>query len=388
MVCRLPFAARCRGRLALLALLCTVLPSSGRAQGLTTSLDVGAATVRYADSINVVAAMLGPSLRYESTRGTLSATGTYSRSGATSWTTQGGLAGSLFTPRLARLRPELAASIGGSVHEDGTRTGQMLGELRAHLPLGRGGLWLGAGAGRTWDGALWRGLALGDVGAWMPLGGASLVASVTPTVVDDTIRYADTEVGLTWPRDRVELSATFGARAGHDLPVVGGRASVWGSLTGTAWLAPQLAIVASAGSYPVDFVQGYPGGRYASIALRLRARPRAGRSNPAIAGVRDASSSAAAVVTQFAVQDAGGGRRTLRVRAARAQRVEVAGDFTNWAPVALTPAGKGWWTATLPIPSGTHQMNLRLDARTWTVPPGLVRIADEFGGTVGLLTIP
>jgi hypothetical protein len=383
-----PFAARRRGRLALLAVLCAVLPSRVGAQGLTTSLDVGAATVRYADSIDVVAAMVGPSIRYESARATLSASGTYSRSGPNIWTTQGALAGSLFTPRLARLRPELAASAGGSVHQDGTRTGQMLGELRAHLLLGRGGLWLGAGAGRTWDGALWRGLALGDVGAWMRLGGANLVASVTPTVVDDTIRYADTEVGIHWPRERVELSATLGARAGHDLPVVGGRAAVWGSLSGAVWLAPQLAIVASAGSYPVDFVQGYPGGRYASIALRLRARPRAGRPAPTAAGARDIAGAVAADITDFAVQDAGSGRRTLRVRAPRAQRVEVAGDFTNWIPVPLTPASAGWWTTTLPIPSGTHQMNLRLDTRTWIAPPGLARIADEFGGAVGLLILP
>jgi 1,4-alpha-glucan branching enzyme len=106
------------------------------------------------------------------------------------------------------------------------------------------------------------------------------------------------------------------------------------------------------------------------------------------AGVHAPAGSAAAAVTHFAVQDAGAGRRMLRVRVSRAERVEVAGDFTNWTPVPLTPVGDGWWTTTLPIPSGTHQMNLRLDARTWTVPPGLTRVADEFGGAVGILTIP
>ena len=77
----------------------------------------------------------------------------------------------------------------------------------------------------------------------------------------------------------------------------------------------------------------------------------------------------------------------LRVNAPRAQLVEVTGDFTNWEPVPMLPTSGGWWAVTLPITPGKYQMNLRLDGGKWLVPPGLLSMADEFGGTVGLLIV-
>jgi hypothetical protein len=32
-------------------------------------------------------------------------------------------------------------------------------------------------------------------------------------------------------------------------------------------------------------------------------------------------------------------------------------------------------------------MNIRLDGGPWTVPPGLLAMLDEFGGSVGLLVV-
>jgi hypothetical protein len=60
--------------------------------------------------------------------------------------------------------------------------------------------------------------------------------------------------------------------------------------------------------------------------------------------------------------------------------VEIMGDFTSWQPVRLARQGDGWWTASLPIPRGTHQMNVRVDGGAWGVPPGLTTVKDEFGG--------
>ena len=36
---------------------------------------------------------------------------------------------------------------------------------------------------------------------------------------------------------------------------------------------------------------------------------------------------------------------------------------------------------------GKYQMNLRVNGSDWTVPPGLMSMIDEFGGTVGLLVV-
>jgi len=68
--------------------------------------------------------------------------------------------------------------------------------------------------------------------------------------------------------------------------------------------------------------------------------------------------------------------------------VEVSGDFTNWVPLGLERAkDEGWWSKTLLLRPGKYQMNLRLNGGQWIVPPGLLSMVDEFGGSVGLLVI-
>ena len=51
------------------------------------------------------------------------------------------------------------------------------------------------------------------------------------------------------------------------------------------------------------------------------------------------------------------------------------------------PAHPGAWSVALPIERGKYQMNIRINGGQWTVPPGLLTMADEFGGAVGLLVI-
>jgi hypothetical protein len=41
----------------------------------------------------------------------------------------------------------------------------------------------------------------------------------------------------------------------------------------------------------------------------------------------------------------------------------------------------------VPIKKGKYQMNIRVDGGQWIVPPGLLSMADEFGGAIGLLVI-
>ena len=87
------------------------------------------------------------------------------------------------------------------------------------------------------------------------------------------------------------------------------------------------------------------------------------------------------------VTSAGAGQTRLGIRWPSASRLEITGDFTNWDPVPLTLGADGTWTVTLRIPPGIHEMNLRVDGGDWTVPPGLERKSDEFGGAVGLLMV-
>jgi len=349
--------------------------------------------VRYADSLEITAATLSPTLSLLSPAAALGAAGTFAQGGRGAWSLQGQLDGSAFTPSLGSVRAELVGSAGGSAHEDGTRTGELLARARVHFMKRSWGAWAGGGGGRTWDGDVWRNMVVGDAGIWTRAGASTLVLTAAPAVVDDTIRYTDTELAARWVSPRVEVGGVVGARAGRGLPTVAGSTRAWGSVSATLWLRANLALVAGGGSYPVDFTQGYPGGRFIQAGLRMAI----GRSSASStsARLRDAGAhagsgngreSTAGAVTDFAAERGAGDDVTLRVRAPKARTVEVAGDFTNWVALPLARGAGGWWTVTLPISDGTHQLSVRLDGSAWVVPPGLVTIADE-SGVSGLLVI-
>jgi hypothetical protein len=238
-------------------------------------------------------------------------------------------------------------------------------------------------------------MLVGDAGAWARAGGGTFVLSAAPAVVDDTIRYTDTELSARWATTRLELGGVVGARAGHGLPTVAGSKRAWGSVSATLWLGEHLGLVASGGSYPVDFTQGYPGGRFMQVGIRMavgrmKSSASAGRARGGRGEVdRDSPSDrakGAKLISAFDTEQGTGDRVTLRVRAPGARTVEISGDFTSWEAVPLERGVGGWWTVTLPIESGTHQLNVRLDGATWVVPPGLMTVTDESGSS-GLLSI-
>lgn len=376
--------------LSMVAVLATV---TAHAQTLSATLDAGAAAVRYADSLEITAATLSPTLSLLSPATTLSATGTFAQGGSGVWSLQGRLAGSAFTPPLGSVRAELVGSAGGSAHQDGSRTGELLGRARVHFVKQSWGVWAGGGGGRTWDGDVWRNMILGDAGIWARAGASTLVLTAAPAVVDDTVRYTDTELAARWVTPRVEIGGVVGARAGRGLSTVAGSTSAWGSVSATLWLREHLALVAGGGSYPVDFTQGYPGGRFIQAGFRMaigRSSASSSDIRPRDAGADARSGSddegAGGAIAAFATERGAGGDVTLRMRAREARTVEIAGDFTSWEPVPLARSADGWWTVTLPISDGTHQLSVRLDGSTWLVPPGLMTITDE-SGVSGLLVV-
>lgn len=275
---------------------------------------------------------------------------------------------------------ELAGSAGGSAHHDGTRTGQAIASARAHVEARDAGAWIGAGAGRTWDGTAARVIRQGELGIWRrPASSAmTMSATVLPTTVDDSLRYADLLGATSLESRRAEVAVALGVRLGSRSPAYGGGSRLWGGVNVVAWLRPSVAVVAAAGSYAVDPTQGFPAGRYLSLALRLARHTRTNRGEP----------DPVVEPVGFVAAPAGGGRQTLRIRAPGAKKVELMGDFTAWRPVALSPSAGGWWTVTLPMARGVHQLNSRSDGGEWRVPAGLPELRDEFGGVVGILTVP
>lgn len=384
----IPASARIGGSVALaLAFLAAAVSRTAAAQRIDATLDAGAAGIRYGDSVNAGAAVLSPSVRLSTQALTLGATASFAQLNSGTWAAQGSLGGSVYAPALGPLRGELDLDAAGSDRQDGTRTGQLQGF--AHLDLTRAGwgAWIGGGAGRAWDGSAGHSLVLADGGVWLGRRALTASLSATPTAIDDSIRYTDFEAAARWARARLELRGSLGARAGHALAAAsGGR--TWGSLGAVYWVGRRVGIAADAGLYPPDIAQGFPNGRYVSLGVRLSVHPMWRSRIPTRAGTDLAEQTAAGstdadMIEDFSVQSVGT-QRTIRVHAPRARLVEFASDVTGWSPVALSRDRAGWWTGTFVVAPGIHQVSLRLDGKTWIVPPGLVSVTDEFGVTAGI----
>lgn len=374
---------------AAVALITLVSPFGAQTQ-TTAAIDLGMSRTRYADTLDASAMVVSPQLRFVSSSRTLSATGSFSRFEEGRWSTQGNVSASVFTPTSRHFAAEGTAAFGGSAHQDRTRTGRVIGMARGHVLGATRGVWLGAGIGRMWDGILWRPTRLGEAGAWARLAGALASLKVTPTVVADTIEYTDTDFAIAWSGPRIDVGGTLGARAGNSLPQLGGSAKTWGSGSATVWLTRMLAVVGSVGTYPSDLTQGFPSGRFATLSLRLAARGQRAPDATEAAAVESTANAGGTIstgsITDFRHARAGA-NQTLWFLAPGASSVEVMGDFSNWVPIQLVRTSGGWWTVTLPIRPGMYEMNARADRGPWEVPLGLVQLTDEFGGSVGVLTV-
>ena len=342
--------------------------------------------LRYADTVSTGAAVFTPHLGIDWTEAFADASATFSQFTIGGWSLQGVASGSRFLPINRQFLGEVAFLAGGSTHNDGTRTGEMVGNARLHIPTHIVEFFVGTGAGRTWDGSAWRTIVLGEAGGSIGSSDRGAVITVTPTTVD-SINYADLQGTLSWSTSYADVGAVVGSRIGDQLTSLSGTARSWASVSAIRQLNRRVAISLSGGTYPIDPTQGFPGGRFASLAVRLTP----GRAPaPATLPLDPRDLAAPSIgVTSFGAQRDGQGRMTFTVNAPAAQTVEINGDFTQWIPVRLIRdvGDASRWTAALPIEPGKYQMNIRVDGGKWIVPPGLLSLRDEFGGEVGLLVV-
>lgn len=360
------------------------------AQRVKSSIDLTGTGVWYADSIRATGTSIAPAFRLDWPLAALDGSFAFSHLGAGRSSIQGSLAPSLSSPSIGPFAAELGGAFGGSLHHDGTRTGSALGMARVYAARTNASAWVGVGGGSTWDDSVWRNVRQSEVGAWFRRNSFSAAATVDPVTVADTLSYTDSQLALRYETSVFAFDLAGGWRSGSVGPEIGGTRRTWGSVSGLMWLSDRVAIVASGGSYPVDFTQGYPGGRFATLALRLSSR--SSRRAAAVAASPDATNDRTferglPVLTDFAVRTDSGVHRSIRVEVRGANTVEISGDFTQWRPVRLVQSADGSWTASLPIALGTHQMNLRINGGEWVAPPGLLTSRDEFGGIVGILVV-
>jgi hypothetical protein len=253
-------------------------------------------------------------------------------------------------------------------------------------------MFLGAGVGRTWDGFIGRRLLLGEAGLTFGSEVRNALLTISPAIVNSTT-YADAQGTLAWTTRGTQLGALVGFRVGDQAGALGSKTRSWVSLSALANVRERLAIIVSGGSYPIDPTQGFPGGKFVSLGLRLSGQRRVARAIPVDAREKpeefEPPAPVAVVRAGFEAIPHGRDSVILRIHAPGANLVQINGDFTSWLPVRLAEVapGAGWWSATLPLTAGKYQMNVRMDGGEWMVPPGMLAMRDEFGGTVGLLII-
>lgn len=347
--------------------------------------EVGGARVRYGDTVEVSAGTVSAAVNALTRSASFSGLLAGSTTAGSSWTIFGSANGSVFTPAVRAFTGELYAVGSGTTYGSNTGSGRLAGGARLHLAGARAGMWAGLGAGSVIDPIGARGIRQGEAGLWAQLGPAVAQVAVIPVRIAGGLNYTDTEGSIRLGSSRLEAGAVGGFRSNidgyDDYP------NAWASVNVIAWLSRKVGITSAAGSYPADIGQGLPSARYVSLGVRIAPRRIIPPVPPLPADL--AVANPGAIPRGLTVSRAAGGNRTITFRAPAAQRVEIMGDFTDWTPVQMTRApSAGTWATSLPIASGVHQINVRIDGGAWIVPAGLTTIRDEFGGSVGILLVP
>ncbi|HEU5170791.1 MAG TPA: glycogen-binding domain-containing protein [Gemmatimonadales bacterium] len=349
------------------------------------SLDGAATRVAYTDVPAASAFTVTPMLQVTRPLVSLFAVGSFSQVDGSGWSLQGTTSGSVFTPGGAGIRLEVGGLASGSTHGDGNGSAALSGRARLHWVGSRAGVWAGGGLGGAWNSLQWRTTREASGGAWLRAAPLTLIASATPTWIGDSLRFIDTEGTVRLVRGAVELAAFGGLR--HWSRPSGVGSDAWAGVSGVVWLGPNVGIVGGGGAYPTDYGQGLPGGSYVTLGIRVATRRPAEAERAREPFRRPELTLPRRVVPAFEVRPLGDGRRMVRIEAPAARRVEVMGDFTEWKPVALRRGSGSAWTVALPIRPGTYRMNIRIDGGTWSVPPGVTALQDDFGGSVGILRV-
>ena len=368
----------------------TGLPFSARiacAQRIETTLDAGAMALRYADTLSTGAFTLSPHAVIDWGSMLADLSGTYSEFTAGGRSGQGALALSRFIPVGSDLLGEIGGFAGGSAHSDGSRTGEGLATLRLHRFLSGGEVFVGAGGGRTYDGETWRNVVQAELGSSFESAGTTGEVSFTPTAVNDSIRYTDAQGVLGWRRDRMQFTAQGGFRIGQTFLTLGSDQKVWLSGSMSYALRPRIALVAAGGTYPVNPTEGFPGGRFISLSVRLQRPPTAVSQGAGPTPANTPETDLTPAVTGFTYDVTPADSVSFIVTASGAHQIEITGDFTNWQPRRLAQTTADTWSIVLPVKPGKYQMNVRLDGGPWIAPPPLLTLLDEFGGRVGLLVV-
>jgi hypothetical protein len=350
-----------------------------------SALDVGVSVVHFPDDSTTIA---GPSVEWTSAAerdhvfGLVNAGGVGSIGGASgSVTASGGGRASLTSHLLAEGGGELF----GVASSSASNAAAAIISARLLAPFRRGGLWTRGTVSDSWReiGAL-PGHSV-EGGAWWTLPRARLSASVL-----DQHAYAQLFIGPRRGRllDKVRVHYTEGALGAHiegdavSLDLLGGvrrdpdAEHLYEPIvvaTAAFWTGEARAWTVSLAKLPNDFVRGSDAASWVSVGMRFfepsPARSRAERARPIL------------------LVSGRGEQRVVQVRASGAHTVEIMADFTDWAPVTLTPGAAGF-EREFSLTAGTHRVVVRIDGASWRPATNTPAVDDDLGGRAGLLVVP
>jgi hypothetical protein len=374
-------------RLISLILFALVARSPARAQWSLTG-DAGVSHLRQAGIPESNAQTLGATLDAAGERSAFRTSFLAARATSDRWTGQGLIVGSIVGPTAGAARWQLdgIASAFGETSVAATTSAEFA--ARARLGSGFRGGALGAGIGANMRGGAHNPLYRAQGDAWWSVNDERLVLNVAlthtrslfaPTSTNQTvagdISYLD--LGATWRHDAAGLSIGGGGGLRGRQQPSGTTTNGWGVLDLVAWIKPQLALTLGAGRTLDDVVRGVPHAAFASVAIRIAAQPH----------TTIFSRTATVAGPRITVERARDDLRRIDVRVDSGSRVEIMGDFTNWAPLSLERAGAAWRVERA-IPPGPHRIAMRIDGGPWIVPVNLPRVEDDLVGPVGIITIP
>jgi hypothetical protein len=377
--------SRVTGRCFALALLPTITLSNAASAQLAAWLDGTGTRIAYSGVPGASAVNVSPAVQFTRPLGWFAAAGSFAQVEG-DWSLQGQAAGAVFTRGIGGFQLEGGGAGAASTHEDGTSTNEVRGRVRLHWSRPAAGLWTGVQLGTASNSLLRQSIRAAEGGLWVRVTPLTIVFSGAPTCIGDSLQYLDGEATARLVRGSVELTASGGVRQWHEPDGAG--TDAWGGVGMVVWLNRHLAIVGGGGSYLADYAQGFPGGSYVTLGVRVATR-RPAESEPTAERIRQLPRGRYRPdAPAFQVRTLSGARRLLRLYAPGAKRVEIMGEFTSWTPVSLqAKEGKGpEWTVALVIPAGVYRMNVRIDGGAWSVPIGVPAIADDFG-PVGILRV-
>jgi hypothetical protein len=376
------------------ACLAVLLPRVAPTQTSQALVEVGAARLQHSDIPATHAVTAGATLRRDARRYALAAAGGVTLADEGRSTSQGLLTASLLGRPGRPTRWEIGGALTAFRQGALPLTGGAYLLAREHFTVGAFGGWAGVGIGGVEEVNRWYPTRTAEIGSWVAKRSTRLTAAAVlvdtrsepygpeGNLVTDPVTYTDASLGLRWTLRRVEVDARSGLRliSRGALTATGRGTRPFAAVDAAVWLTPRVALVAALGRQLSDLSRGTPETRFAALALRFTTRNHSAAPAPRprhpIAGV-----------LRLALATDSAGQARLIVTAPGGALIELAATFTSWQPVPLVRRGDVW-ELDRSIPSGAHRVLVRVDGGPWIVPTNLPATADDFGGSVGIITVP